>query len=160
MWKSVWGLCVSGQEPTHLQGTQEQAAQALLAEQPPLLRSWALLAVQLWAGSLSEEFKTSSSGRSLWNAPTLVPRCVFVPSTKGRAVHPTTTRSQELGTAELTGEGAVSFPTPGTTGITDRREFDEEATDKLKSHNLWGWREMAGPCWPQRQCGGSRPAQG
>ena len=155
------GVCVSGQEPACLQGTWEQMAWALLAEQllPPLL-SLESLAAYIGGGSHFEDLKYPPR-EEVSGVPTPQhPDVTLWPLAPGRAVHPTTTRSQELGTAELTGEGAVSFPTPGTTGITDRREFDEEATDKLKSHNLWGWREMAGPCWPQRQCGGSRPAQG
>ena len=51
---SVWGVCVSGQEPACLQGTQDWVVQALLAEQlPPLLPKPEVLAAQIQGGCRS-----------------------------------------------------------------------------------------------------------
>ena len=113
MQTSVQGMCVSGQEPAHPQGSQEQVAQALLVEQLPLLLpNPALLWVQIWGGSYFEEFKISSPGRSLWSAHTLVSRHVPVPSALV-GLHLTAARSQDPGIVILTGEGAVAYLTPG-----------------------------------------------
>ena len=70
---------MSEQEFSCLQGTREQVAQAVLAEQLPLLwPNLAPLAVKIWGGSHFKEYKISVLGRSLWSAHTWVTRRVSV----------------------------------------------------------------------------------
>ena len=120
---SMWGVCKSEQEPNRLQGTSEQAAWALLAEQLP---NPALLAAEVWGGSHFEEFKISFSGISLWSAGTLVPTLDSVPSAPGRAAHAVVAANQDPRTAVLSGEGAVSYLTLGAMGAATRTESDSE----------------------------------
>ena len=77
-----------------------------------------------WGRSLHEEFKISYPGSSLRRACTRPPRLVSVPSVPGRAAHPNAARTQGPETAELTGEGAVTSTTQGTTETVNGAEYD------------------------------------
>ena len=58
-------------------------------------------------------------------------------------MHPATARSQDPGTAVLTGEGAAASLTLGTMETVNKTELNEEAVVGLRRHKLWGWRETA-----------------
>ena len=119
------GVCVSGQEPACLQGTWEQMAWALLAEKllPPLL-SLESLAAYIGGGSHFEDLKYPPR-EEVSGVPTPQhPDVTLWPLAPGRAVHPTTTRTQDPGTAVLTGEQALTSLALGATGAMDGTESD------------------------------------
>ena len=104
---SVQGVCMSGQEPAHLQGTREWAAQAPLAE-----RNCCRCSARHFRLC---RFGTGDTLRNLKYPPQEEASGVPAPQNpdvsltlhSGRAVHPTAATSQDPGTMVLTGEGAV-----------------------------------------------------